>query len=346
MHPILVSRVRRAYTWTIKKGKIKKHLIQVMINRTLVRTRVIQTLFAFYKDPEKTTLTARKELLKSFADTYDLYFILLDFANVLTAYAQQQMEDQAARARATHAMWSPNKRFIENRFAQQLFDNRALRSRIQEQRLAWDSGMPAVSAIYHQLTESSWYRDYMSAETSDYDQDKQIWRRIYQNIMPESAELRDSLEEMEVVLDKTNWEVDLDVVLSYVIKTVKRFQEDSTPETELLPMFDSEDECKFATDLLSHALKGHEQYEQMINSHLKGWEADRIADMDRVILEAALAEIIEFPQIALTVSMNEYIELAQEYSGEKSHMFVNGILTEILREMQREGKLFKAEGVK
>ena len=76
-----------------------------MINRTLVRTRVIQTLFAFYKDPEKTTLTARKELLKSFADTYDLYFILLDFANVLTAYAQQQMEDQAARARATHAMW-------------------------------------------------------------------------------------------------------------------------------------------------------------------------------------------------------------------------------------------------
>ncbi|MCR5049908.1 MAG: transcription antitermination factor NusB [Paludibacteraceae bacterium] len=317
-----------------------------MINRTLVRTRVIQTLFAFYKDPEKTSLTARKELLKSFADTYDLYFILLDFANVLTAYAQQQQEEQAARARATHTLWASNKRFINNRLAQQLFENRALRNRVQEQRLSWDSGMPAVSAIYRQLVDSTWYRDYMSGEETGYDQDKQIWRRIYQNIMPESAELRDALEEMEVVLDKVNWENDLDVVLSYVIKTVKRFQEDSTPDTELLPMFDAEEECKFATDLLSHALKGHDEYEQLINSHLKGWEADRVADMDRVILEAALAEIIEFPQIALTVSMNEYIELAKEYSGDKSHLFVNGILTEILREMQREGKLFKAEGVK
>lgn len=312
----------------------------------MVRTRVIQTLYAYYKDPEKTFLTARKELNKSFADSYDLYFVLLDFANELTAYAQRQMEDQIARAKATHSSWTPNRRFVQNRLAQQLFENRALRARVQEQQLSWDSGMQAVSDVYRRLIESSYYRDYMEAERCTYEDDKRLWRQIYQHLMPENEALYDALDEMELVLDKSNWTTDVEVVLSYVVKTIKRFAEDSTPETPLLEMFDSEEEVQFASSLLEKAIKGHDRYEQLINENLKGWEADRIAYMDRIILETALAEILEFEDIALTVSMNEYIELAKEYSGDKSYMFINGILTEILRRMKNEGSLFKALSLK
>lgn len=312
----------------------------------MVRTRVIQTLYAYYKDPEKTFLTARKELNKSFADSYDLYFVLLDFANELTAYAQRQMEDQIARAKATHSSWTPNRRFVRNRLAQQLFENRALRARVQEQQLSWDSGMQAVSDVYRRLIESSYYRDYMEAERYTYEDDKRLWRQIYQHLMPENEALYDALDEMELVLDKSNWTTDVEVVLSYVVKTIKRFAEDSTPETPLLEMFDSEEEVQFASSLLEKAIKGHDRYEQLINENLKGWEADRIAYMDRIILETALAEILEFEDIALTVSMNEYIELAKEYSGDKSYMFINGILTEILRRMKNEGSLFKALSLK
>ena len=312
----------------------------------MVRTRVVQTLFAYYKDEGKTTLTARKELQKSFADTYDLYFILLDFVNELTAYAQQQLEEQVTRARATHSDWRPNRRFVDNKFAQQLFDNRALRTRMQEQRLSWDTGMAAVSDTYRQLVESDFYRKYMEAPECSYDDDKRLWRQIYQYLLLNNEVLEDALDEMEVVLDKANWTTDVDIVLSYVIKTVKRFQEDSTPDTPLLEMFDNEDELQFAMQLLETALKGHERSEQLINSHLKGWEADRIADMDRVLIETALAEITTFPEIAITVSLNEYIELAKAYSGDKSYMFINGILNEILRDLQAEEKLFKAVGLK
>ena len=319
---------------------------EFMINRTMVRTRVIQTLFAYHQDKDKTKLTAKKELLKSFADTYDLYVILLDFANELTRYAQRQMEEQIARARATHSDWQPNRRFVENRLAQQLFENRALRSRMEEQKMRWDSGIPAVCDIYKQLTESDFYREYMSAPECTYEQDKTLWRKIYQHLLPNNAALQDALDEMEVVLDKTNWTTDLEVILSFVVKTIKRFKEDSTPETPLLPMFDSEEELHFATDLLEAAIKGHEEYEKQINAHLKGWDADRIAYMDRIIIETALAEIIEFPQIALTVSMNEYIELGKEYSGEKSNLFINGILTQILKEMKDENALMKAATLK
>ena len=317
-----------------------------MINRTLVRTRVVQTLFAYYKDDDKTPSSARSELRKSFADTYDLYFMLLDFVNELTAYAQKQLEEQKTRARATHSDWNPNRRFVDNRLAQQVFENRALRSRMLEQHLEWDAGMPAVIDIYKQLTDSDFYRKYMEAESCTYEDDKRLWRQIYQYLLVDSANLNDALDEMEVVLDKTNWTVDAEIVISYVIKTLKRFKADSTPDTPLLEMFDKDDEVQFAETLLEKAISGHEQYEELINSHLKGWDADRIADMDRIIIETALAEILEFEDIAMTVSLNEYIELSKEYSGDKSYMFVNGILTEILREMKNEGKFFKGFAIK
>lgn len=313
-----------------------------MINRTMVRTRVIQTLFAYYQDEEKTVNAARKELRKSFADTYDLYFMLLDFVNELTAYAQQQLEEQSVRARATHSSWIPNRRFVQNRLAQQIFDNRALRSRMTEQRLSWESSMNAVSDIYRQLTDSDFFRKYMEAEECTYEDDKRLWRQIFQYLLADSEVLHDALDEMEVVLDKSNWTTDADVIISYVIKTIKRFKEDSTPETPLLEMFDNEEEVQFAEQLLQKTIDGHAQYEELINNHLKGWEADRIAYMDRIILETALAEILEFEQIALTVSMNEYIELAKEYSGEKNYMFINGILSEILRDLKNNGSCFKA----
>lgn len=308
----------------------------------MVRTRVIQTLFAYYKAPGKTLLTARKELRKSFADTYDLYFVLLDFVNELTAYAQRQIEEQTARARATHSDWKPNRRFVENRLAQQIFDNRALRAHVQEQHLSWDSGIPAVTEIYRQMTESEFYRAYMNADTCTYEDDKRLWRQIYQYLLADSEALREALDEMEVVLDKSNWTTDADIVISYIIKTIKRFKQDSTPEMPLLEMFDNEEELSFAMTLLEKTLEGHEQYEQQINTHLKGWDAERIAYMDRIILETALAEILTFEDIALTVSMNEYIEIAKEYSGEKNYMFINGILTEILRDMKNSGECFKA----
>ena len=307
----------------------------------MVRTRVIQTLFAYYKDSDKTMSTARKELRKSFADTYDLYFVLLDFVNELTAYAQKQIEEQIVRARATHSNWQPNRRFVNNRLAQQIFDNSALRSHLQEQHLAWDSGMNAVSDTYRQLVESDFYRQYMEADSCTYEDDKRLWRQIFQHLLVDSTVLEDALDEMEVVMDKANWTTDANIIISYVIKTIKRFKEDSTPDTPLLEMFDSENELQFAMRLLEKALEGHDQYEQMINNHLKGWDADRIAEMDRIILEAALAEILEFEDIALTVSLNEYIELAKEYSGDKSYMFINGILTEILRELKNSGTFSK-----
>ena len=316
-----------------------------MINRTIVRTRIIQILFAYYKDGDKTPLMAKKELLLRFTDSYCLYILLLSLMDELPRYAEQQMEDTIARARATHHAYVPNRRFIDNALSQQVFENRELRKFIDEYKLRWDAGLPLIADAYKKFVEAPYYKEYMSIEEPSFEDDKRLWRKIYSDLAQSEA-FYTALEEMEIALDHANWCIDADWVITFVIKTIKRFNAEEGADQPLLPMFANEEELNFAKQLLDAALAHHEEYEQMIDSHLKNWDASRIAYMDRIILETALAEIIYFPEIALEVSFNEYIELAKEYSSEKSHIFVNGILNEILSELKREDKLLKAVSLK
>ena len=181
----------------------------------------------------------------------------------------------------------------------------------------------------------------MTADEVSYDDDKAVWRKIFSEILPDNEDLLAALEEMEVRLDQQNWTVDLNLVLSYVVKTVRRFREDSDADQLLLEMFDNEDELDFAKRLLEEAMSHRDENIQLVNAHLKNWDADRIAYMDTIILQVALAEILYFPEIAIEVTLNEYIEIAKEYSGDKSYLFINGILNEIMQDLRREGKLIK-----
>lgn len=314
-----------------------------MINRTLVRTKVVQTLFAYYKDGEKTSLTARKELLNSFSDTYSLYMLMLAFADELTTFAEEQMQINKERAAIMHQAYTPNRRFINNRISQQLFNNRRLRTYLEDQKLCWDAGLSAIPAIYKQLIDSPFYIEYMAIESPTYEDDKQLWRKIYANLLMENEHLLAALEELEVTLDHQGWTTDIDLVLTYVVKTIKRFKEENGDEQILLEMFDSEQELNFAKDLLSTAIENADEFRALIASAVKNWECERIAYMDSIILIAALAEITQFNNIALEISMNEYIELAKEYSGDKSYGFINGVLNKIVQTLQQENKLFKTK---
>ena len=316
-----------------------------MINRTLIRTKVVQTLFGYYQHEEALPSEARKQLLRSFADTYDLYMLLLDFASALTTYADEQLQERIARAQATHTPLKPNRRFIQNRFAHQLFTNRTLRRELEERHLSWEAGSSAVKAVYLSLVGTDWYKQYMEQPEVNYEDDKRIWRKIYTELLPDNEAVQSALEEMELELDHFTWVTDLDVVLSYVVKTVRRFRMEEGVDQPLLEMFDSEDDLKFATSLLTNAIEHRAEYDALIDANLKNWDPERVAWMDRVILLVALAEICNYPEIALQISLNEYIEIAKEYSGEKNYFFINGILDGIIRQLKREDKLLKAEAL-
>lgn len=315
-----------------------------MINRTTVRTRVVQALFAYYQDGDKTITAMRKELTKSYSTTYSLYIALLDLVNELTSYATQVIEDTNARARVTHQKYEINRRFINNQFAQQVFECQPLRNYVDQQHLSWDGAHASIPVLFRAIEESEFYRAYMQAPETTYEEDKKLWKNIFTQILAGNETLTNALEDLEITLDMSNWTTDSDVVISYILKTIKRAK--SGEPIELLPIFDHEEEALFGENLLRAAIENHDTYLSWISAHLKNWESDRVAMMDKIIMETALAEIFHFNDIAIEVSMNEYIELAKEYSGEKSYQFINGVLNEILQEKKREGVLIKLATLK
>lgn len=312
-----------------------------MINRTLVRTKVVQTVFAMYSGSDHTALSARKALLKKFSSTYSLYMMMLSFADELTTYAEEQISENKKRAAVLHQRYEANMNFVNNRVAQQLFNNRRLRNYLENEHLRWDTGMTAVEATYKALLEASWYKEFMALESPTYEDEKMLWRKIYGQLLLESAALSSALEEMEVSLDQEGWTVDMDMVLTYVVKTIKRMKETDDEELPLLDMFGKEEELIFAKDLLQHTIDQAEENKVLISGALQNWEADRVAYMDQIILLVALAEIRSFNEIALEISMNEYIEIAKEYSNEKSHVFINGVLNRVVKDLKADNQLFK-----
>lgn len=312
-----------------------------MINRTLVRTKIIQTLFAYYKDGDKTPLTARKELLSSFSSTYSLYMALLAFADELVTYAEEQITENKQRAAVTHQEYTPNYRFVNNQVSRDLFNNRRLRNYIEENHLRWDTGMNGVIAIYKQLLQEPFYQEYLQLDAPSYNDDKMLWRKIYGNLLINNEHLHAALEEMEVALDHQGWTTDMDQILTYIVKTIKQFKEENSEDQPLLEMFASEDELAFAKDLLRLTIEHAEEYKELIAQSLHNWDAERIAYMDQIILLVAISEIVNFNDIALEVSMNEYIELSKEYSSDKSYQFINGVLNNVVLELKKNNTLFK-----
>ena len=314
-----------------------------MINRTLVRTKVVQTLFAQYSGSDHTALSARKTLLNKFSSTYSLYMMMLSFADELTTYAEEQISQNQKRAAVLHQSYTANRNFVNNRIAQQVFNNRRLRNYLDTENLRWDTGMSAIEATYKLLITTPFYQEFMALEAPTYEDEKALWRKIYGSLLLESETLNSALEEMEVALDQEGWTTDMDMVITYVIKTLKRFKEDDTDELPLLDMFGSEEELEFGKNLLQWSIELTEENKVLIAKALQNWEADRIAYMDHIILLVALTEIRKCNEIALEISMNEYIEIAKEYSSEKSYVFINGVLNRIVNDLREENKLFKVQ---
>ncbi len=312
-----------------------------MINRTLVRTKVVQTLFAHYSGNDHTALSARKTLLNKFSSTYSLYMMMLSFADELTTYAEEQIAENQKRATVLHQTYNANRNFVNNRVAQQLFNNRRLRNYLENEHLHWDVGMSAIENTYKKLVESPFYKEFMSIESPSYEDEKTLWRKIYGTLLLENQDLYSALEEMEVALDHEGWITDIDMVITYVIKTIKRFKEEDEDELPLLDMFGKEEELDFGKNLLQWSLEQTEENKELISNALQNWDAERVAYMDQIILLVALAEIRKCNEIALEISMNEYIEIAKEYSSDKSYVFINGVLNRIVNDLRAENKLFK-----
>lgn len=311
-------------------------IIDFMINRVLIRLKIIQIVYAYYQNGSKNLDSAEKELFFSLSKAYDLYNYLLLLMIALTQYAQKRIDTAKAKLAPTQAELSPNMKFVENKFIAQLEVNKQLTEFISNQKRSWANDQDFVKELFEKIAESDLYKEYMNSEDNSYEADREFWRKIYKSLIFNNDSLDVVLEDQSLY-----WNDDKEIVDTFVLKTIKRFEEKKGANQQLLPEFKDDEDQEFARRLFRRTVLNADYYRHLVSENTKNWDLDRIAFMDVVIMQTALAEILSFPNIPVSVSLNEYVEIAKLYSTAKSGSFINGTLDGIVNQLKKEGKLIK-----
>ena len=306
-----------------------------MINRELIRIKVVQLTYAYYQNGNNNIETAEKELLFSLSKAYDLYIYLLALIVGITHESRRFLEVAQSKAKREGTKM-PSQKFAYNRFAMQLEENKMLNDLLETKKLNWNDEPELLKKLFTQISESQIYRDYMESAEDDYESDRELWRKLYRTLIQDNNDLDALLEEKSLY-----WNDDKEVVDSFVLKTIKRFEEKNQSKQELLPEYSNDEDKEYARKLFRATIMNADEYQHFMSEASRNWDFSRLAYMDIVIMQIAIAEMMTFPSIPITVTINEYVEIAKIYSTPRSGGYINGMLDAIARHLVQTGKLLK-----
>lgn len=306
-----------------------------MINRKLIRVKIVQLTYAYYQNGHHNMDTAEKELLFSLSKAYDLYNYLL---GVIVAITQEERRrvDIATRRAEREGTETPSQRFAFNKFATQLEENKQLNLFMEDKKMSWENDVEAVRKLCDQIERSPLYQEYMMSDAEDYETDRELWRRIYRTLIQGNEDLDAILEEKSLY-----WNDDKEIVDTFVLKTIKRFDPANKADQELLPEYDDTEDREYALKLFRSTILNADTYQRYMSETSRNWNFSRLAYMDVVLMQIAIAEMLTFPNIPISVTINEYVDLAKLYSTPKSGGYINGMLDAIARHLVDTGRLLK-----
>lgn len=331
-----------------------------MISRRQLRIKALSVLYAYNRKEWNDLESAEQELMLSIKRSYDLYHFILLLLIELADIAHEKVILSRQKKMPSPEDLNPNVRFSENRVIKQLRNNEYLKAycsptpalwtkknRINSfsslsrylgtQGLSWASYPEVPKIVFNELTTWDGYSEYMNSADDSYKADMRFVKDIITQFLPASEELESALEELSVY-----WNDDLPFVAIMLKNSLARFREkDSGESISFPPLFSNEDDERYVKVLLRKAIIKSDIYSQIIDRNTTNWEVERIALMDRLVMLLAVTEIIEFPEVPVKVTLNEYIEISKNYCTAKSSTFVNGILDKIVREMRQNGSFTK-----
>lgn len=306
-----------------------------MINRKLIRVKIVQLTYAYYQNGHHNMDTAEKELLFSLSKAYDLYNYLLGLIVAITQEEQRRV-DIATRRAEREGTETPSQRFAFNKFATQLEENKQLNLFMEDKKMSWENDVEAVRNLCDQIERSPLYQEYMMSDAEDYETDRELWRRIYRTLIQGNEDLDAILEEKSLY-----WNDDKEIVDTFVLKTIKRFDPANKADQELLPEYDDTEDREYALKLFRSTILNADTYQRYMSETSRNWNFSRLAYMDVVLMQIAIAEMLTFPNIPISVTINEYVDLAKLYSTPKSGGYINGMLDAIARHLVDTGRLLK-----
>lgn len=307
-----------------------------MLNRRHIRLKVMQTLYSMHQNHSDNIEKEEKFLFQSIENVQDLYLIMVSTMIEMRKKEQEFLEISSKKHLATKEEKNPNFKFVNNKILHLLDESNSLSIALENRKINnWKINDEYITLLINELKESKVYQDYMSNRINNFEEDKNFVVSIFTDQIAPNVKLYEYLED-----HKLTWLDDVPLVNTLIQKQLKNIKTEE--DLFFVPKLYNDIEDKdFASQLFRRTVLNEDVLGKEFADKTPNWESDRIAELDSIILKMAICELLKFPSIPVKVTINEYLELAKEYSTPKSSIFINGILDNLVKEFTTEGKLKK-----
>ncbi len=296
----------------------------------------MQSIYAMMHSESTDIVKEEKFLRYSIKRLFDLYVLNFQLLVEIQELAKQKIEISKKKFLATKEDLQPNTKFVNNLVVKKIAESQSLQQYLADNKLDnWKQDDEYVKLVFEQLQKSDLYRFYMKNAESSYSDDKNFIVDSFKEVIAQNEKLSDYFEDTTI-----SWVDDIPFVNTWIVRSLQKLSTNKV--FQLGKLYKDEDDEKFVSELFRKTILKEKDFEKEIISKTPNWESDRIADLDMILIKMAICEFIHFPSIPVRVTINEYIEIAKDYSTSKSSYFINGVLDRISKDFQVSKRIVKS----
>ena len=308
-----------------------------MVNRRHIRVKVMQSIYAMHQNGSDDLEKEEKFLFYSIDSIQDLYLTMLSSLIEICKKETIFLHKSSQKHLATAQERKPNEKFIKNSIFQILTENNSLRIALENRKINnWVLNDDYILLLLNDIKQSKLYDKYMSNAINTFEEDKEFIVDLFMDVIVPNEKLYEYLED-----NKLTWIDDIPLVNTHIIKQLKAIKPIEEGNFRVPKLFKDNEDRDFVKDLFRKTILNEKELAKEYDDKTPNWDSDRIAEIDTIILKMAICEFLKFPSIPVKVTLNEYLEVAKEYSTPKSSIFINGILDNLVKELLTSNRIVK-----
>lgn len=308
-----------------------------MVNRRHIRIKVMQSIFAMHQNGSDSLEKEEKFLYNSIDNIMDLYLLMLSTLIELAAKETYYIEQSKKKLLPTAEDKNANTKFIHNGVFKILAHNHSLQQSIENRKINnWKLNDDYIILLLKAIKESNLYQNYMSNRVNDFEEDREFVLALYSELIAANDKFYEYLED-----HRLTWVDDIPMVNTLILKQIKSLKTGDGQSFYVPKLYKDAEDKAFVSDLFRKTVLNETELAKEFIDKTPNWDSERIAEIDTIILKMAICEFLKFPSIPVKVTINEYLEIAKEYSTPKSSIFINGILDNLVREFKASNRLQK-----
>ncbi|PWA04364.1 transcription antitermination factor NusB [Flavobacterium psychrotolerans] len=297
----------------------------------------MQSIYAMHQNGSDSLEKEEKFLLFSIENIQDLYLVMLSSLIEICKKESVYLEKSSQKHLATPEERNPNKKFINNAIFQLLAENNSLSIALETRKINnWTLNDDYILLLLAAIKESELYGKYMSNKTNNFEEDKQFIIALFTDVIAANDKLYEYLED-----NKLTWVDDIPLVNTQIIKQLNALDASEEESFKVPKLYKDTEDKEFVINLFRKTVLNEGELAKEYIDKTPNWDTERIAEIDTIILKMAICEFLKFPSIPVKVTINEYLEVAKEYSTPKSSIFINGILDNLVKEFQTDKRINK-----